>query len=209
MTDWYQTKTAKKVGFTGRPVIGGVFPQMLYDKAVWAKYAGRDQTKAPGLRPHAQAAGADRGRADGRGRSGRSGGTRRRSRPTAGSSPDFDDSKWKEGKSGFGTHGTPGAIVGTEWNTPNIWLRREFTLPETKLDDVSVKCHHDEDVEIYINGVLAASASGYTTEYELLPLNAAGRAAFRPGKNVIAVHCKQTGGGQYIDVGFARAVKSR
>jgi hypothetical protein len=62
-------------------------------------------------------------------------------------------------------------------------------------------------VEIYINGVLAASASGYTVEYELMPLNPAGRAAFRPGKNVIAVHCKQTGGGQYIDVGFARAVK--
>jgi hypothetical protein len=77
------------------------------------------------------------------------------------------------------------------------------------LNDVSVKCHHDEDVMIYINGVLAASASGYTTEYELLPLNPAGRAAFRPGKNVIAVHCKQTSGGQYIDVGFARAVKSR
>ena len=72
-----------------------------------------------------------------------------------------------------------------------------------------MKCHHDEDVEIYINGVLAASAGGFTVEYELLPLNAAGRAAFRPGKNVIAVHCKQTGGGQYIDVGFARAVKSR
>ncbi len=51
LTDWYQTKTARKVGFTGRPVIGGVFARMLYDKATWAKYAGRDRTKAAGWAP--------------------------------------------------------------------------------------------------------------------------------------------------------------
>ena len=46
MTDWYQTKNAKKVGFTARPVVGGVFLQMLYDKKVWSKWAKRDQTRA-------------------------------------------------------------------------------------------------------------------------------------------------------------------
>jgi hypothetical protein len=208
MTDWYQTKTAKKVGFTGRPVVGGVFLQMLYDKALWTKYASRDKTKSKGFAPMPKppvligiVPTADEEATVWRYTT---------QKPAEGwQKPEFDDKKWKEGKSGFGTHGTPGSIIGTEWNTPHIWLRREFALPETKLNDVSVKCHHDEDVMIYINGVLAASASGYTTEYELLPLNPAGRAAFRPGKNVIAVHCKQTSGGQYIDVGFARAVKSR
>jgi hypothetical protein len=34
MTDWYQTKTARKVGFTARPVVGGVFLEMLYNQAV-------------------------------------------------------------------------------------------------------------------------------------------------------------------------------
>src|SRR6185369_12746364 len=51
MTDWYFTDTAKKRGITARPVVGGVFAQMLYDKAVWKKYATRDRTKASGWAP--------------------------------------------------------------------------------------------------------------------------------------------------------------
>ncbi len=51
LTDWYQTKDARKVGFTGRPVIGGVFLQMLYQKEVWKKYASRDTTRAAGWAP--------------------------------------------------------------------------------------------------------------------------------------------------------------
>jgi hypothetical protein len=51
MTDWYQTKTARKVGFTARPVVGGVFLEMLYNKKVWQKYARREQTHAAGWAP--------------------------------------------------------------------------------------------------------------------------------------------------------------
>ena len=46
MGDWYQNEEARKEGFTARPVVGGVFLRMLYDKSVWDKYAGHDQTKA-------------------------------------------------------------------------------------------------------------------------------------------------------------------
>jgi hypothetical protein len=74
-------------------------------------------------------------------------------------------------------------------------------IPEVKAGEVALLVHHDEDVQVYLNGVLAAEASGYTTDYELLPLSGAGKAALRAGRNVLAVHCRQTDGGQYVDVG--------
>ena len=120
--------------------------------------------------------------------------------------PDFDDSAWKKGPGGFGTKNTPGATVRTEWKTPDIWIRREVALPEGKFTDLQLRIHHDEDATVYINGVEAAKFGQYTSAYEEKPLNAAGKTALKAGKNVIAVQCHQTGGGQYIDVGVADVI---
>jgi hypothetical protein len=116
---------------------------------------------------------------------------------------DFDDAEWKEGPAGFGTRGTPGAVIGTEWKTDDIWIRREFTLPDEKFTSLHLLIHHDEDAEVYINGVLATRLPGYVTDYEEAEIKAEALATLKPGKNRLAVHCKQTAGGQYIDVGLA------
>jgi hypothetical protein len=94
--------------------------------------------------------------------------------------------------------------VNTVWkDTPgDIWIRREFTLPDVIPANLDILTIHDEDVEVYVNGVLAASAAGYVGNYIRLPMSDAGRAALKPGKNVIAAHCHQTVGGQVIDVGI-------
>jgi len=205
LTDWYQTKTARKVGFTARPVIGGVFAQMLYDKGAWAKYAGRDATKAANWAPMPKPPvlfnvlpTAEDARDT----------WRYTTQPPAEGwfRPDFDAGAWRQGRAGFGTRGTPGAIVRTEWSTSDIWLRREFAMPEGKWSDLQLRIHHDEDAEVYLNGVLAATLTGYTTEYEPVGLAPAAKAALRPGNNVLAIHCRQTSGGQYIDAGFVSGV---
>jgi hypothetical protein len=118
--------------------------------------------------------------------------------------PGFNDSRWKQGPGGFGTEGTPGSVVRTRWDTPDIYIRREITIPAgADLPSLQLYVHHDEDAKIYLNGVLAAQTSGFTADYEVIEMLPAARAALKPGTNLLAVQCHQTSGGQYIDVGLA------
>jgi len=121
---------------------------------------------------------------------------------------DFDDSTWQQGRGGFGTKGTPGAVVRTEWKTSNIWLRRTFELKGTRLSRPQLAIHHDEYTEVYINGQLVAKLGGYTTSYVPVTLDEKARKILKPGSNCLAIHCRQTTGGQYIDAGLVN-VKER
>ena len=118
--------------------------------------------------------------------------------------PDFNAANWQQGQSSFGTTGTPGAVVHTRWDTDDIWLRREITMPDKEYTGLQFIVDHDEDVEIYVNGVLAASAPGFTVNYVPMEIKPDARKLLTPGATVsLAVHCHQTTGGQNIDVGLA------
>lgn len=117
----------------------------------------------------------------------------------------FDDSNWRKSRGGFGSPDTPGSRVGTAWTSDDIWLRREIELtPEDLAGPLQLRIHHDNDVEVYVNGVPAFQKDGHRTDYGQVDLSADARAALRPGANVLAIHCRQTGGGQFVDAGLAR-----
>jgi hypothetical protein len=118
--------------------------------------------------------------------------------------PDFKPESWKSGPGGFGTEGTPGAVVRTEWKTDDIWIRRDFDLPKGELGELYLLLHHDEDAEVYLNGVLAVKTKGFITGYEEFAIEPEARKALKSGRNTIAIHCHQTRGGQYIDAGLIR-----
>ncbi|MBL9153834.1 MAG: PSD1 domain-containing protein [Verrucomicrobiales bacterium] len=119
----------------------------------------------------------------------------------------FRDKSWMKGRSGFGTRGTPGSEVRTEWKGKDIWMRATFGL-DALPKSLVLEIHHDEDVTVYLNGQLIHEAKGYLTDYEIVELPASALDALQTGRNAIAVHCRQTGGGQYIDLALRTAAAS-
>ena len=119
----------------------------------------------------------------------------------------FDDQKWKKGKGGFGKKGTPGLRLGTDWKTQDIWLRRIFKLKGVSNNELKLSLLYDEDTEVYLNGVLAASVKGFSKTYREVPINPEALKTLKKGDNLLAVHCWNDGGGQAIDVGLVRPMK--
>ena len=110
--------------------------------------------------------------------------------------PGFDDSAWQEGAAAFGT-----IHSATRWTTSDIWIRRSFELPAAPAKP-ALNLFHDEDAEIYLNGGEAAKVTGFNTSYDEFPLSPTAAKLLHPGRNTIAIHCKQTTGGQNIDCGI-------
>jgi hypothetical protein len=201
--DSYVTDDAGSDGMRARPVIGGVFIKMLEDPLAWKKWSSRDRSKPGTFAPAPPPPRITEISATSQIRP-----TRWRFtflRPgEKWAEAGFDDGDWKEGNGGFGTAGTPGAVIGTTWNTPDIWLRRELTLP-AGVDPARLQflVYHDEDAEIFVSGVLAARESGYVVSYQQVDILPEALRLLKPGARIVlAVHCHQTEGGQGIDVGL-------
>ena len=113
----------------------------------------------------------------------------------------FDDSKWRKGRSGFGSPGTPGSKVRTPWHSSDIWLRRDFRF-DTIPGKLTLKIHHDEDAEVYLNGKQIKTFKGFLKQYTEIDVTNECLDVLQTGRNTLAIHCKQTGGGQYIDAGL-------
>ncbi len=124
--------------------------------------------------------------------------------------PSFDDTSWQRGAGGFGTDIPGSPRVGTPWTNSDIWLRRTFALGNLSAlqkSQLVLRDLHDEDVEVFINGILAYKSSGFIGSYEYKPISAEARQSLvLNGENTMAVHCHQTIGGQYIDVGISQKV---
>lgn len=119
----------------------------------------------------------------------------------------FADGTWSEGVAGFGNGGLQGASINTKWDTPYIYMRKWYNFDTIKASDVDklmIQVFHDEECEIYINGVLAAKLSGYTNRYSFVEISQAAKNTIKVGQpNLIAVKCENTVGNQFVDLGIS------
>lgn len=116
-------------------------------------------------------------------------------------SPDYSADKWNVGKGAFGTNDQP--AVRTEWNTKDIWVRREFTLDDININNsIYLKYSHDDIFELFLNGEKIVSTGYEWKNNVLIELKEDVKKKLRKGKNVIAAHCHNTTGGAYVDFGI-------
>jgi hypothetical protein len=201
ITDSYMTDDIHSGGMHARPVVGGFFIKMLTDSTIWHKWTSGDKVKASNWAPlplppkittvvpvsnywnYTTEKPADNWMKTG-----------------------FNAEGWKKGQAGFGTEG--GAH--TTWTTDDIWIRRTFIMPHVNLKNLQFYIFHDEDAEIYINGIWAATADSYNTNYEPFKMTTSAQALLKPGEQItLAIHCHQTEGGQFIDVGLVNVAKNK
>ncbi|MCU0449122.1 MAG: DUF4965 domain-containing protein [Bernardetiaceae bacterium] len=117
--------------------------------------------------------------------------------------PEFNDAAWATGEAPFGSTLVP--KPNTRWDTGFVYIRREFELNDLNFKKLLLSLNHDDDVAIYLNGVLAYSCQQcFVQDYVLLPITSQARAALRKGKNVLAARCHNfaQAGKAFLDVGL-------
>ncbi|HRX13014.1 MAG TPA: DUF4965 domain-containing protein, partial [Draconibacterium sp.] len=111
----------------------------------------------------------------------------------------FNDRKWESGKGAFSSQS--GQSANTVWQTKDIWIRREFTIPEiSPSGNLYLVFSHDDDFELYINGKEVVITGNKARSNILLKIDPS--VLNSNGENIIAAHCLDRGGLAYVDFGI-------
>jgi hypothetical protein len=114
----------------------------------------------------------------------------------------FNDAGWTAVPAGIGDTTDAGSRIRTRLAFNELWARTAFTLAEKPSGTLIVRMMHDEDTQVYINGVRAADTYGWTTTYSDFLGSTDAMEALVAGENTIAIHTVNTNGGRYADVGL-------
>lgn len=121
---------------------------------------------------------------------------------------EFNDESWDKAPAPFGFKGGDWkAKVRTVWQTADLWLRQSFDYGGENFDYAVLLVHHDDDIEVFLNGEPLWQHPRWTDNYEPFDVTEAARKLLRAGTNTLSVHVHQDRGGQYFDLAFLLAAK--
>lgn len=107
---------------------------------------------------------------------------------------------WQEGAAPFSDNPSD---HGTAWTGGDVWVRRTVRLPATlPTGELRLLMQHDDDAEVYLNGVLLTKQPGFNSKYDFFDVPPTARPALRAGDNVLALHANSPQGGEYLDAGL-------
>jgi hypothetical protein len=115
---------------------------------------------------------------------------------------EFKDSNWKTGGAPFTDDSDQAKTL---WTTKDIWVRRKFTVSDVNVNQLILKLHHDDNIEVYLNGEKVYSFVGWTNNFKYIPIEN----KLKAGENVLAIHCANTAGGSWLDAGLADEEKDQ
>ncbi len=116
----------------------------------------------------------------------------------------YDDNGWSTGTAPFTDDKQQAKTL---WNSKDIWIRRTFTYANQDINKLVLKLWHDDNIEVYLNGDEVYNYTGWTSDYKYIPLKDKFKNRLKNGQNVIAIHCANTAGGSWLDVGLVDEVK--
>ena len=116
----------------------------------------------------------------------------------------YDDSNWNTGAAPFTDDSSQAKTI---WRGKDIWVRRAFTLNDLNINKLILKLHHDDNIEVYLNGEKVYGFVGWTSDFKLVPLRDKFKNRLKQGDNVLAIHCANTSGGSWLDAGLLDEVK--
>lgn len=107
----------------------------------------------------------------------------------------YNDNSWKKAEAPFGDDNS----AKTKWNSDELYFRRTFDVDNVSATKKYLKLNHDDNVIVYLNGKIIYKKNGWVSDYIYVPIE---EGILKTGKNVLAIHCKNTAGGRHLDAGL-------
>ena len=119
----------------------------------------------------------------------------------------FSAEKWNSGSAPLGGE-VENAKPKTKWTSKEVWMVRDFNLASVPEEKVRLNIFYDDDVEVYLNGVLAYQCSPcYVNDYVTRDISEAAAKSLKKGTNRMSIHCTNDRGPGFIDAGLVSRSK--